>query len=216
LIDRAGYNDGRIVIDPAVGRGLEYYTGPVYEVELLLEAKDEKGRPVRFGSVGGGGRYDGLVSRFRGEPVPATGFSIGVSRLMAALSLIGRIDSKPMTGPVVVTIFDRDRLADYQAMVTQLRNAGIRAELYLGNPKNFGNQMKYADKRNAPCVVIQGSDEKAKGEVTIKDLARGAERAKGDTARALYPDKQARAQISVPEADLVEAVRGILARSGTS
>jgi len=214
LIDRAGYNDGRIVIDPAVVRGLEYYTGPVYEVELLLEAKDEKGRPVRFGSVGGGGRYDGLVSRFRGEPVPATGFSIGVSRLMAALSLIGRIDSKPVTGPVVVTIFDRDRLADYQAMVTQLRNAGIRAELYLGNPKNFGNQMKYADKRNAPCVVIQGSDEKAKGEVTIKDLARGAELAKDDTARDLYLDKQAQAQISVPEAELVEAVRGILARNG--
>jgi histidyl-tRNA synthetase len=195
-------------------RGLEYYTGPVYEVELLLDAKDEKGRPVRFGSVGGGGRYDGLVSRFRGEPVPATGFSIGVSRLMAALSLIGRIDSKPVTGPVVVTIFDRDRLGDYQAMVTQLRNAGIRAELYLGNPKNFGNQMKYADKRNAPCVVIQGSDEKAKGEVTIKDLARGAELAKQETGRDDYLDKQSQAQISVPEAELVEAVRGILARTG--
>jgi len=220
LIDSAGYNDGRIVIDPAVVRGLEYYTGPVYEVELLLDAKDEKGRPVRFGSVGGGGRYDGLVSRFRGEPVPATGFSIGVSRLMAALTLIGRIDSKAVMGPVVVTIFDRDRLADYQAMVTQLRNAGIRAELYLGNPKNFGNQMKYADKRNAPCVVIQGSDEKAKGEVTIKDLARGAELAqdlaKDDAARDLYLDKQAQAQISVPEAELVEAVRGILARTGAA
>lgn len=213
LLNAGGY-EGRIIVDPSVVRGLEYYTGPVYEVELLLDAKDEKGRPVRFGSVGGGGRYDGLVSRFRGEPVPATGFSIGVSRLMAALSLIGRIDSKPVTGPVVVTIFDRDRLGDYQAMVTQLRNAGIRAELYLGNPKNFGNQMKYADKRNAPCVVIQGSDEKAKGEVTIKDLARGAELAKQETGRDDYLDKQSQAQISVPEAELVEAVRGILARTG--
>ena len=110
----AGYHDDRIRIDPSVVRGLEYYTGPVYEVELLLETKDEKGRPVRFGSVGGGGRYDGLVSRFRGEPVPATGFSIGVSRLQAALTLLGKLDTTPEFGPVVVTVFDRDRIADYQ------------------------------------------------------------------------------------------------------
>ena len=125
---------GAIVIDPSVVRGLEYYTGPVYEVELLLETKDEKGRPVRFGSVGGGGRYDGLVSRFRGEPVPATGFSIGVSRLLAALTLIGKIDTKAEPGPVVVTVARPGaRIADYQRMVATLRAAGIRAELYLGN-----------------------------------------------------------------------------------
>ncbi len=135
-----------VCIDPSVVRGLEYYTGPVYEVELLLDTKDEKGRPVRFGSVGGGGRYDGLVSRFRGEPVPATGFSIGVSRLLAALQLIGKVDSKPAPGPVVVTVFEQDRIADYQRMVQELRNASIRAELYLGAGK-FGAQMKYADKR---------------------------------------------------------------------
>ena len=110
----------RISIDPSVVRGLEYYTGPVYEVELTLETKDEKGRPVRFGSVGGGGRYDGLVSRFRGEPVPATGFSIGVSRLQAALTMLGKLDTTPEFGPVVVTVFDRDRVADYQKMVAQL------------------------------------------------------------------------------------------------
>jgi histidyl-tRNA synthetase len=212
LIDSGGYNDGRIVIDPSVVRGLEYYTGPVYEVELLLEAKDEKGRPVRFGSVGGGGRYDGLVSRFRGEPVPATGFSIGVSRLMAALALIGERDSEAVTGPVVVTIFDRDRLADYQQMVATLRNAGIRAELYLGNPKNFGNQMKYADKRNAPCVVIQGSDEKAKGEVTVKDLALGAQLATLEKDRDDYLQMQAQAQVTVSETDLVKTVKEVLAR----
>ncbi|MDB5565676.1 MAG: histidyl-tRNA synthetase, partial [Tardiphaga sp.] len=159
LVDAAGYN-GQIIVDPSVVRGLEYYTGPVYEVELLLDAKDEKGRPVRFGSVGGGGRYDGLVSRFRGEPVPATGFSIGVSRLQAALTVLGKLDTKPEFGPVVVTVFDRDRVADYQKMVAALRDANIRAELYLGNPKNMGNQLKYADRRNSPCVIIQGSDEK--------------------------------------------------------
>ncbi len=146
----SGYGSDRIRIDPSVVRGLEYYTGPVYEVELTLETKDEKGRPVRFGSVGGGGRYDGLVSRFRGEPVPATGFSIGVSRLQAALTMLGKIDTTPEFGPVVVTVFDRDRVADYQKMVATLRNAEIRAELYLGNPKNMGNQLKYADRRNSP------------------------------------------------------------------
>jgi histidyl-tRNA synthetase len=212
LTTSSDYADDRILIDPSVVRGLEYYTGPVYEVELLIEAKDEKGRPVRFGSVGGGGRYDGLVSRFRGEPVPATGFSIGVSRLQAALTMIGKLDGKAAPGPVVVTVFDRDRTADYQKMVAALRNAGIRAELYLGNPKNFGNQFKYADKRGSPCVVIQGGDEKARGEVQIKDLILGAEIAGLSKERDDYLKKQADAQFAVPEGGLVEAVRKVLAR----
>ena len=207
----SGYGTSRIRIDPSVVRGLEYYTGPVYEVELLLETKDEKGRPVRFGSVGGGGRYDGLVSRFRGEPVPATGFSIGVSRLQAALTMLGKLDTTPEFGPVVVTVFDRDRIADYQKMVADLRHANIRAELYLGNPKNMGNQLKYADKRNSPCVIIQGSDEKANGKVQIKDLILGA----GLTEikdREEYLKKQTAAQYEVDESGIVEAVREVLAR----
>jgi histidyl-tRNA synthetase len=207
----SGYGEDRIKVDPSVVRGLEYYTGAVFEVELLLDTKDEKGRPVRFGSVGGGGRYDGLVSRFRGEPVPATGFSIGVSRLLAALEYLGKVDLKTESGPVVVTVFDKDRIADYQAMVAALRHAGIRAELYLGSGK-FGPQMKYADRRNSPCVVIQGSDEKVKGEVTIKDLIVGAELAKLEKGREEHLQKQAEAQRAVPEAKLVEAVRAVLAR----
>ncbi len=203
----------RIRIDPSVVRGLEYYTGPVFEVELTFATDGKDGSP-RFGSVGGGGRYDGLVSRFRGEAVPATGFSIGVSRLAAALEYLGKLDAKPQPGPVVVTVFDKDRLADYQQMVAKLRAADIRAELYLGNPKNLGNQLKYADKRNAPCVVIQGSDEKAKGEVTIKDLAAGAELAKLEKGRDEHLQKQAEAQKSVPETELVEEVRKVLARHG--
>src|SRR3569832_470310 len=127
LCSAAGYGYSRVRVEPSVVRGLEYYTGPVFEVELLLETKDEKGRPVRVGSVGGGGRYDGLVSRFRGEPVPATGFSIGVSRLQAALTLLGKLDTRAEFGPVVVTVFDRDHVADYQKMVASLRGAGIRA-----------------------------------------------------------------------------------------
>ncbi|HEY0293125.1 MAG TPA: histidine--tRNA ligase [Hansschlegelia sp.] len=214
LVEQAGY-DGRVVIDPSVVRGLEYYTGPVYEVELLLDTKDDKGRPVRFGSVGGGGRYDGLVSRFRGEPVPATGFSIGVSRLQAALTLLGKLDTKPQAGPVVVTVFDRDRVADYQKMVAKLRAENIRAELYLGNPKNMGNQLKYADKRNSPCVIIQGSDEKNDPDgpqIIVKDLLLGAELASLEKDREEYLQKQAEAQRKVPEADLVDEVRRILAK----
>jgi histidyl-tRNA synthetase len=213
LVKTAGYDDDRIKIDSSVVRGLEYYTGPVYEIELLIETKDDKGRPVRFGSVGGGGRYDGLVSRFRGEPVPATGFSIGVSRLQAALTLIGKLDSKSASGPVVITVFDKDRIADYQAMVAQLRNAGIRAELYLGNPKHsVGQQLKYADKRSSPCAIIQGPDEKAAGNVTIKDLRLGAELAGDDKDRTAHLQTQAQAQRTVPQAQLVEEVRKILER----
>ena len=203
--------DGRIVIDPSVVRGLEYYTGPVYEVELTFEIKDDQGRPIRFGSVGGGGRYDGLIERFRGEPVPATGFSIGVSRLVAALQHLGKIESKPEPGPVVVTVFDKDRIADYQNMVAALRNAGIRAELYMGDGK-FGAQMKYADKRGSPCVVIQGGNEKAKGEIQIKDLILGEEIAGLSKDREDYLKKQADAQFARPEGALVDAVREVLAR----
>ena len=213
LLGASGYDESRVVVDPSVVRGLEYYTGPVFEVELLLETKDDKGRPVRFGSVGGGGRYDGLVSRFRSEPVPATGFSVGVSRLLAALVHLKKIDTKSEPGPVVVTTLDPEpaRLADYQRMVAMLRAAGVRAELYLGKGK-FGPQMKYADKRNAPCVVIQGSDEKQRGEVQIKDLVLGAEIAGLSKDRDDYLQKQAEAQFAVPEAQLVEAVRKVLAR----
>jgi histidyl-tRNA synthetase len=211
LVNAAGYSD-RVRIDKTVVRGLEYYTGPVYEVELTFEIKDEKGRPVRFGSVGGGGRYDGLVSRFRGEPVPATGFSIGVSRLQAALAALGKLGEKPAAGPVVVTVFDRDRIADYQRMVAALRGANIHAELYLGNPKNnIGAQLKYADKRGSPCAVIQGGDEKARGEVQIKDLILGATLA-ATKDRDEYLKKQAEAQFAVKETTLVEAVRSLLAK----
>jgi histidyl-tRNA synthetase len=208
LIDAAGYS-GRVTIDASVVRGLEYYTGPVYEVQLTLQGKD--GKPINYGSVGGGGRYDGLVSRFMGQPVPATGFSIGVSRLQAALTALGKLGEQRAPGPVLVTVFGGD-IADYQKLVSALRNAGIRAELYLGNPKHgLGQQMKYADRRGSPCAIIQGSDEKARNEVTIKDLILGA----GLTEikdRDEYLKKQAEAQFAVKESDLVEEVRKLLAR----
>jgi len=218
LVRTAGYGADRIRIDPSVVRGLEYYTGPVYEVELTFQTKDDKGRPIRFGSVGGGGRYDGLVSRFMGQPVPATGFSIGVSRLQAALEHLEKIPSKPAPGPVVVTVFDKERIDDYQRFVSRLREANIRAELYLGNPKNkLGVQLKYADRRGSPCAIIQGPDEKMRDEVIIKDLFAGTELAifhyGVGTSRQEYLEDR-KAQFPVKEMDLVEEVRKLLARHG--
>jgi histidyl-tRNA synthetase len=216
MVEKLGYSD-RVKIDSSVVRGLEYYTGAVFEVELTFETRDEKGRPVRFGSVGGGGRYDGLVSRFRGQPVPATGFSIGVSRLLAALQTINSpiLAASVQSGPVLVVAFDRDRLAHHQRMVQTLRNAGIRAEMYLGNPNGgLGPQLKYADRRRAPCAIIEGPDEKARGEVQIKDLAVGAQLAGESKERGDYLAKQAQAQFAVKEENLVEEVKKLLDRYG--
>jgi histidyl-tRNA synthetase len=208
LLAAQGYGPDRIVIDPSVVRGLGYYTGPVYEAELTFEITDEKGRPRQFGSVAGGGRYDDLVKRFTGQEVPATGISIGVDRLLAALRAKGRL-SGTTEGPVVVTVMDRDRMAEYQAMASDLRNAGIRAEVYLGNPKNFGNQLKYADKRQSPVAVIQGSDEAANGKVLLKDLILGAKLAQDAT---LEEWKSQPAQTEVDRADLVAGVKALLDR----
>ncbi len=206
LLDAQGYGSDRILIDPSVVRGLGYYTGPVFEAELTFEILDEKGRPRQFGSVSGGGRYDDLVKRFTGQEVPATGVSIGVDRLLAALRAKGRMSNEAV-GPVVVTVMDKDRMADYQAMVAELRNAGIRSEVYLGNPKNFGNQLKYADKRNSPIAVIEGGSEKENGVVQIKDLILGAQIAQNAT---LDEWKERPSQYEVPRGDLVAKVREIL------
>ncbi len=211
LCEAAGYGNDRIRIDSSVVRGLEYYTGPVFEAELTFEVKDESGNPVRFGSVGGGGRYDGLVERFLGQKVPATGFSIGVSRLQVALAVLDKAKAGTAAqGPVVVLVMDKAEIATYQRLTQELRNAGIRAEMYLGT-SGMKAQMKYADRRGSPCVVIQGSDERAKGEVQLKDLIEGAK-----AAAAIADNKewkaQRPAQVSVKETELVAAVREILAR----
>jgi len=212
LLAAQGYGPDRIIIDPSVVRGLGYYTGPVFEAELTFEILDEKGRKRQFGSVAGGGRYDGLVERFTGQKVPATGVSIGVDRLLAALREKGRADSAA-PGPVIVTVMDRDRMADYLRMANELRRAGIRAEVYLGNPKQFGKQLQYADKRMSPIAIIQGGDEAARGVVQIKDLILGARIA---ASASVEEWKAQPAQIEVPLADLVEKVRAMLARAGVA
>ncbi|KIN79320.1 histidine--tRNA ligase [Sulfitobacter mediterraneus] len=206
LLSAGGYGPDRIVTDPSVVRGLGYYTGPVYEAELTFDIQDEKGRTRNFGSVAGGGRYDDLVKRFTGQEVPATGVSIGVDRLLAALDAKGRLD-KTADGPVVVTVMDKARMADYQTMVAELRQAGIRAEVYLGNPKNFGNQLKYADKRGSPVAVIEGGDEHEKGVVQIKDLILGAKLAEN---ASLEEWKDRPSQYEVPRDQLIAKVREIL------
>ena len=213
LCEAAGYGSMRIDASASCVRGLDYYTGPVFEAELTFEVTGDDGKPVRFGSVGGGGRYDDLVARFTGQKVPATGFSIGVSRLQAALAHLNKADSKPLLGPVVVLVMDKAELPRYQKMAQTLREAGIRAEMYLGTA-GMKPQMKYADKRGSPCVIIQGSQERDNPSgpmVQIKDLIEGAK------AAALIKDskewREGRpAQVSVPEADLVSTVRAILAR----
>ena len=203
-----GYGDARVMFDPSVVRGLAYYTGPVIEADLTFEVRNDDGALVRFGSVMGGGRYDDLVTRFKGVQVPATGISIGVSRLQAALTARG-LSGTAAAGPVVVLAMDKDAAASYFAMVRDLRAAGIRAEVYTGT-SGMKAQLKYADKRTSPVAVIEGSDERAKGVVTLKDLILGAEQAKEIKDRAQWAGG-GQAQVTVPRGDLVNAVKKILA-----
>jgi histidyl-tRNA synthetase len=206
LLQTMGYLDGRVQLDTSVVRGLEYYTGPVFEAQLI------GGGGANFGSVGGGGRYDDLVARFTGERVPATGFSIGVSRLVAVKERLGWDDDVTARAPVVVLALDGDRIGDYFGIAQELRDAGIRAEVYLG-AAGMKAQLKYADKRDAPVVVIQGGDELAKGTVTLKDLKLGAQLAKDlGEDREAYAKSREQAQREVPRGEVVAAVQQMLAR----
>lgn len=212
ILESAGYGSKRIKFSPMIVRGLEYYTGPVYEAELLFDVTNEKGEKVQFGSVGGGGRYDGLVKRFTGQDVPATGFSIGVSRLMTALKNLGKLGQDDVLAPVLVTVMDKDTesLGAYQKMVQDLRGAGIRAEMYQGNPKDFSKQMRYADKRGCPIVIIQGNDERQSGKVQLKDMIEGKRQ-----AAAIESNEEYRAarpgQFEIEAGALVDEVKKLLA-----
>jgi len=203
-----GIGEDQALFDPSVVRGLEYYTGAVFEAELLGQVADESGEPVRFGSIGGGGRYDDLVARFTGERAPATGFSFGVSRLAAALAATGRTAESETRGPVVVIAFDQARMSDYFALAAELRAGGIAAEVYLGG-SGMRAQMRYADKRLSPAAVILGEDEIAAGQVTVKDLDLGRQLARGIKDNAAWRADRP-GQVTIPRADLVAAVRAIV------
>ncbi len=209
ILSSCGYGIDRIKIDISVVRGLEYYTGPVFEAELLFDVTNEKGEVVQFGSVGGGGRYDGLVKRFTGQDVPATGFSIGVSRLMTALKNLGKLEDSGVRAPVLVTVMDRDALGIYQGFVQQLREAGIRAEMYQGNPNKFGKQLQYADRRGSPIAVIQGSDERANGKLQLKDLIEGRKQAEAIASNEEWRESRP-GQFEIEESDLVAEVSKLL------
>ena len=217
LFKQAGYGLDRIKIDPSVVRGLEYYTGMVYEAELLFDVTNEKGEKVQFGSVGGGGRYDGLIKRFTGRDVPATGFSIGVSRLMTALKNLGKLGTSEVTAPVLVTVMDGDTeaLGEYQKRVQQLRAEGIRAEMYQGNWKKFGNQLKYADRRGCPIAIIQGSEERENGKLQIKDLIEGRKQAEAIESNEEWREQRP-GQFEINESDLVAKVRELLKAQGAA
>ena len=196
------YGDDKVSLDVSIARGLAYYTGPVFEA-ILLDAP-------QFGSVFGGGRYDDLVMRFLNERIPAVGASIGVDRLLAALTSLGRIGQQKATARVLITDMDRALRDDYIAMTWELRRAGIPTELYLGSAKGPGKQLKYADQYDIPLAILYGSQEKEQGTVTIKDLVAGRERMKPTADRKEYLAQRA-GQINVPRTALVETIQKMLA-----
>jgi histidyl-tRNA synthetase len=208
-----GVGEAMAVFDPSVVRGLEYYTGAVFEAELTTPTLNERGEAVRFGSVGGGGRYDDLVARFTGQRTPATGFSFGVSRLAAALNASGAAsEAGAARGPVVVIAFDAARMSDYFALAAELRAAGLAAEVYLG-ASGMRAQMKYADRRLAPAAVILGEDEIAAGTVTIKDLNLGRALSSGVADNSAWRADRP-GQITAPRGAWIDAVREIVGRAG--
>ena len=203
-----GVAEDQAQFDPAIVRGLEYYTGAVFEAELLLETTDERGQPVRFGSVGGGGRYDDLVARFSGERTPATGFSFGVSRLTAALRAAGKDSASQARGPVVIIAFDQAHMDHYLSAAAELRVAGVAAEVYLG-ASGMKAQMKYADRRLSPAAVILGGDEIAAGQVTIKDLDQGRTLAAGLSDNREWREGRP-GQVTAPREQMTAIVRRIV------
>jgi histidyl-tRNA synthetase len=208
--DAGGFSNDKISVDSTVVRGLGYYTGPVFEAQLTFDIFDEKGRKRQFGSVAGGGRYDDLIKRFTGQIVPATGVSVGIDRLLSALS-ISKMTEKITYGPIVVTVMDKKLVPHYQSIVQELRRNNLRSEMFLGNPKDLGRQLKYSDQRNSPIAVIMGSEEFERGIVQLKDLKLGAALSKDIVTNQEW--RQRPAQIEVKRVNLVVEVKKILSQS---
>ncbi len=213
-----GYGYDRIKIDTSVVRGLDYYTGAVFEAQLTLPIRNEAGEAIVFGSIAGGGRYDNLVSRFTGQTVPATGISIGVSRLVAALKSLG-FEAQYRDPLIIILVLDKSDITTSFATAREIREhffasplngKYVRVDTYAGEG-GMKAQLKYADKRGAAIAVIEGGDERAKGEVTLKDLALGAELAKSVESRAAWV-KDRPAQTSVKRKDLIVELRKLLGR----
>ena len=208
--ESSGFSNNKIAVDSTVVRGLGYYTGPVFEAQLTFDIFDEKGRKRQFGSVAGGGRYDDLIKRFTGQMVPATGVSVGIDRLLSALTE-SEISKTIKLGPVIVTVMDKKLVPHYQSIVQELRRNNIRSEMFLGNPKDFGRQLKYADQRNSPVAVIVGSEEVDQGIIQLKDLKLGTELSKEIKTNQEWKERPA--QIEAKRADLVREVKKILGQN---
>jgi histidyl-tRNA synthetase len=206
-----GVSEDQALFDPSIVRGLEYYTGAVFEADFSVDVTDDGGETMRFGSIGGGGRYDDLVARFTGQRTPATGFSFGVSRLVAAAAAAGAAAARAR-GPVVIIAIEPDLMSEYFGLAGELRAAGIPTEVYLG-ASGMRAQMKYADRRLSPAAVIMGGDEIAAGTVTIKDLDMGRLLAQSVADNRAWRDERP-GQITAPRAELVAQVRRIVEAAG--
>ncbi len=204
-LDSFGISDEKAPIDVSIARGLDYYTGPVFEA-ILTEPGAE-----RFGSVIGGGRYDKSIGRFGGKDVPATGASIGVDRLLSAMIQLGRIKTRPSTADCIVTIMDRTRLNDYIKIVKELRAQDIRAELYVGDTKKIDKQLKYADRQEIPIAIIAGSDEFDKDKISIKDLRQIKEKDIAIADRKEWVEVKV-GQVTIARADMIKTIRDMLGR----
>ena len=208
ILDGAGYNEDRVAIDPSVVRGLGYYTGPVYEADLIFPKNNDL---QNFGSVGGGGRYDSLVERLKGVKVPATGISIGVSRLMTALKLLDQKVNNKSDIDVVVLLMNKDDQVYYFNLASKLRDEGLLADLYVGDG-SMKAQLKYADKRNAKIALIIGDDEIENNTVTIKDLNKGAELSKDISKNEEWRSSKD-TQVNVPQSEMIKMIKSILSKS---
>ena len=206
LLAKLGYTEDRVIIEPSLVRGMAYYTGPVFEVESLQSFIDEKGLEKRVGSICGGGRYDGLVSRLLGLAVPAVGASIGVDRLCELLVQTKTL-SLSYSGPVIVLVFDPAMMYEYQKIAQELRANDIAVEVYYGMQKNLKKQLAYADQSNCSAAVLVGEDELKKGVVTLRNLKLGAEMASSITDKAEWKEK---VQIEVPREEMVQKLREML------
>ena len=211
FLNDTGYGDEKIIFDPSVVRGLGYYTGPIFEANLSF-SNNLDSNSSSFGSIGGGGRYDDLVARFNGNTMPATGFSIGVSRLYATLKSINYNLVDNFYGPVIILSMDKEAQANYHKMAKELRDVGIKTEVYTGS---FGlkAQMKYADRRHSPLVIIEGTIEREEGTLTIKDLIEGKKLSNSVQDRETWTEKRP-AQEVIQRSDLVNKVCNMMQRYG--
>ncbi|MPZ19651.1 MAG: histidine--tRNA ligase [Luteitalea sp.] len=179
---------GRVHIDASLARGLSYYTGAIMEINV----------PDLAGSLGGGGRYDNLVGMFLGQEVPACGFSLGLERIIVVMTERGMFPERLTSAPadVMVTIWSDEAMAETLALAHDLRRAGLRVDVY-PEAQKLGKQMRYASSRGVPCVAILGDEERARGEVSIKDMRSGGQLG----VRRSEAAGQIRRLLSMPDAE---------------